>query len=204
MASTLPTSASPGRRAQGKAANRAMILAAARDEFVERGYGSVTVRDIIRRTDLASGTFYNYFPDKESVLRALVGESAQRARVLVRAAHRDSRTAQDFVADSFRAYLGFVAEDPATFRLARRNAGTIRALFDKPVVGAGVAELADDLRAGIAAGLFAAHDVEYMAAAMVGTAFELATRMSERDPPDVEGAVAFATELFAGALSPPA
>jgi AcrR family transcriptional regulator len=194
--------AQPGRRAEGKAANRAMILAAARDVFAELGYGSVTVRDIIRGTGLASGTFYNYFPDKESVLRALVGESAARARVLVRDARRDAPTARDFVADSFRSYLQFVAADPATFKLARRNAGTIRTLFDEPVVGAGVAELADDLRSGMVSGLLADHDPEYMAAAMVGTAFELAARVSERDPPDIEGAVAFATELFTDALTP--
>jgi AcrR family transcriptional regulator len=196
--------ARPGRRAEGKAANRAMILAAARDVFAEHGYGTVTVRDIIRGTGLASGTFYNYFPDKESVLRALVGESAARARVLVRSARRDSPTARDFVADSFRAYLEFVAQDPATFKLARRNAGTIRTLFDEPVVGAGVAELADDLRAGIASGLLAEHDVEYMAAAMVGTAFELAARISGRHPPDIEGAVQFAAKLFSDVLTPSA
>jgi AcrR family transcriptional regulator len=192
-----------GRRAETKAANRATILAAARDLFAERGYGAVTVRDIIRRTDLASGTFYNYFADKESVFRALIGESAVQARVLVRAAHRDSDSAHDFVASSFRAYLVFVALDPTTFRLARRNAGTIRELFDVPVVGAGVAELAEDLAAGMNRGLLARQNPEYMAAAMVGTAFELATRMSERDPPDVEGAVAFATKLFTAALTPP-
>jgi AcrR family transcriptional regulator len=193
-----------GRRAEGKAANRATILAAARDVFVEMGYGAVTVRDIVRRTGLASGTFYNYFPDKESVLRALMADNATQARVLVREAHRDSRTAGDFVADSFRAYLTFVAGDRATFELARRNAGTIRALFAEPLVGAGVAELAADLRAGIAAGFLADHDVEYMAAALVGTAFELADRMSQHDPPDIEGAVAFATKLFGGALRRPA
>jgi AcrR family transcriptional regulator len=195
-----PAAVQAGRRAESKAANRATILAAARDAFAELGYGAVTVRDIVRRTDLASGTFYNYFPDKESVLRAVFGESATRARELVRGAHRDSQTAHDFVADSFRAYLRFVAADRQTFELARRNAGTIRELFDAPVVGAGVAELADDLRAGITAGFLAEHDSEYMAAAMVGTAFELAERMSERDPPDIEGAVAFATSLFTGAL----
>src|SRR5277367_5336431 len=102
MASAPPRTANLGRREQGKAANRAEILDAGRDAFAELGYGSVTVRDIVRRTSLASGTFYNYFPDKESVLRALVGESATQARVLVRDAHRDSRTARDFVADSFR------------------------------------------------------------------------------------------------------
>ena len=195
-------SAQPGRREENKAANRATILAAALDVFSEIGYGTATVRDVIGRTGLASGTFYNYFADKESVFRALIGESAVQARVLVRDAHRTATNAHDFVASGFRAYLAFVAQDPKTFQLGRRNAGTIRVLFDVPVIGAGVAELAEDLSDGMASGMLVSHDPEYMAAAMVGTAWELASRMSERNPPDVEGAVAFATALFAGALTP--
>jgi len=53
------------KRERTKASNRAAILEAARDVFAELGYDAATVRDIVRRTDLASGTFYNYFPDKE-------------------------------------------------------------------------------------------------------------------------------------------
>src|ERR1019366_10095935 len=51
-----------GRREQTKAQNRATILHAAREVFAELGYDAAGVRDISRRTDLASGTFYNYFP----------------------------------------------------------------------------------------------------------------------------------------------
>ena len=60
-----------GKRERNKAQNRAAILDAARDVFTELGYDASTVRDVIRRTRLGSGTFYNYFPDKESVFRAL-------------------------------------------------------------------------------------------------------------------------------------
>src|SRR5215217_2634302 len=59
------------RRERTKAANRAAILAAGRECFAARGYDAVGVRDIVRGTDLASGTFYNYFPDKQAVFRAL-------------------------------------------------------------------------------------------------------------------------------------
>ena len=65
---------------------------AAREAFGELGYGASSVRDIIRRTDLASGTFYNYFPDKESVFRALVEEVGAEARRRVRAARTAART----------------------------------------------------------------------------------------------------------------
>src|SRR6201995_6187629 len=63
-----------GRREQNKAENRAALLKAARTVFAEIGYGAAGVRDIVRRTDLASGTFYNYFKDKAEIFEAVVGE----------------------------------------------------------------------------------------------------------------------------------
>jgi AcrR family transcriptional regulator len=190
-----------GKREQTKAANRAAILDAARRVFSEIGYGAATVRDIVRETDLATGTFYNYFPDKESVLHALLDEAAEEIRSRVREARKTSTTLQEFVEGGFRAYYGYLVEDPQTFELLRRNAGTVRSLFDEPTVGAGVAELREDLAAGIRSGLIPDHDVDYMAAAMVGAGFEVAVRMLERDPPDVDGAVTFVTGIFLAGLS---
>jgi len=47
-----------GKREQTKVQNRQAILNAAREVFGELGYDNVTVRDIVRRTGLAAGTFY--------------------------------------------------------------------------------------------------------------------------------------------------
>ena len=193
--------AAAGRREATKQANRAAILDAAREVFAELGYGSATVRDIVRRTELATGTFYNYFPDKEAIFRALVEESAREVREVVRAARREARDVESFVREGYRAYFAYVASDRALFEVMRRNAGTIRALFDTPALGAGTDELEDDLRSAIAAGVIPRHDARYMAAAMVGGGFEIAVRMLESDPPDVEGAVNFATSLFVGGLA---
>ena len=49
-----------GKRAQNQLQNRQAILTAAREVFAEVGYEAASVRDIIGRTGLASGTFYNY------------------------------------------------------------------------------------------------------------------------------------------------
>jgi AcrR family transcriptional regulator len=193
--------ASAGRREATKVANRAAILTAAREVFAELGYGAATVRDIVRRTDLATGTFYNYFPDKEAVFRALLSERAREVREVVRTARQDAPDARSFVREGYRAYFAYIASDRTLFEILRRNTGTIRALFDTPALGAGTDELEADLRAAVAAGVVPEHDARYMAAAMVGAGFEIAVRMLESDPPDVEGAVAFATELFAGGLS---
>lgn len=201
---TLAGAAPVGRREQTKAANRAAIVAAAREVFAELGYGATGVRDIVRRTELAAGTFYNYFPDKESVFRAIVEESAGEVIVRVRDARRRAGTLAEFVEWGFRAYFEFVREDRDTLLLMRRNAGAIRTFFDEPAIGAGSEQLREDLEAAVASGLAPAHDCEYMAAAMVGAGVELALKMVEREPPDVEGATGVATALFLAGLRRPA
>jgi len=191
-----------GRREATKEANRAAILAAGREVFADLGYGASTVRDIIRRTDLASGTFYNYFPDKESVFRAILAESAVEMRARVRAARRDATSIEHFVGDAYRAYFTFCAEDPSTFALMRRNAGTIRAMRDDPSMLAALEELHEDLEDAMARGDLPPFDLDYLTAAMAGVALEVAMLMVDRDPVDIDGASAFATRLFLAALGP--
>ena len=43
-------------------------------------------------------------------------------------------------------------------------------------------------------------DFGYLATAMAGTGFQVATRMIDRDPPDVPGAARFCTQLFMGGI----
>jgi AcrR family transcriptional regulator len=190
-----------GKREQTKQANRAAILAAGRAVFGETGYGAASVRDIIRRTELAAGTFYNYFPDKESIFRALIDEVGDEARRRVQAARRQAPTPRAFVEDGYRAYFEFIVEDPDNHAFLARNAGTIRAMFDDGPVPLGTAELAEDLRLAIEAGQIPAVDLEYTAHVMMAVGIELGLRLMERDPPDVEGATRFATDLFMGGLS---
>jgi AcrR family transcriptional regulator len=189
-----------GRRERTKAANRAAILEAALAVFAEAGYDAAGVRDIIRRTDLASGTFYNYFPDKEAIFRALVEDTGREARRRVRAARRRAATAEEFVEGGYRAFFEYIVEDPERFAFMRRNLDTLRTRFGDAVLPAGTDELADDLRDAIAAGHVPPVDVEYCAHAMIAVGLELGTRLAERDPPDVEGATRFASALFLGAL----
>ena len=190
-----------GKRARTKAQNRAAILDAAREVFAELGYDAAGVRDVIRRTDLASGTFYNYFPDKEAVFRAVLDGSAQEVRRRLRAVRAGARTLEAFVGDAYRAWFEFLVEDRLMFELMQRNAGVIRSLFGDPILGAGVDDLLDDLRAAMRRGDLPPIDADYMAGAMAGVALELGVRMTDRQPADVEGAARFATELFLGGIA---
>ncbi len=189
-----------GKRARNKAHNRAAILEAAREVFAEEGYDAAGVRDIIRRTELASGTFYNYFPDKEAVFRAVLDETAQEVRRRLRAVRTSATTLEAFVGDAYRAWFQFIVEDQMLFELMQRNAGPIRAVFGDPILGAGIEDLREDLEAAIGRGDVPPLDARYLTGAMAGVALELGVRMAERDPADVEGAARFATELFLGGI----
>src|ERR687885_417694 len=96
-----PPHAGVGRREERKAHNRAKLLDAARRVFAQKGLGEATARDIVRETDLASGTFYNYFRDKEDAFRALLEEMAERSRAIVRAQRRQpERTVEERVGNA--------------------------------------------------------------------------------------------------------
>ena len=75
----------PGKREQTKLANRVAILDAAREVFGELGFEAATARDIIRRTGLSVGAFYNYFRSKEEVYDALADDGARRFRPILHA-----------------------------------------------------------------------------------------------------------------------
>jgi AcrR family transcriptional regulator len=197
----MPPAAPTGRRERTKAANRAAILDAGRAVFAEHGYDAAAVRQIVARTELAPGTFYNYFPDKESIFRALVEESIARVREELSAARHDATDIEQFVGGAYRAYFNAMANDPTMFQLMRRNAGTIRAMLDDPVLAAGVGDLLEDLEHAIDRGELPPLDARYMARAMAGAGLEIAMEMFDRPgPPDVNGAARFATALFLGGI----
>lgn len=188
-----------GKRELTKAHNRRAILDAAQEIFTEIGYGAASIRDIVRRTGLASGTFYNYFPDKESVFQAVLEEHTTELRRRLREARARARDTETIVREGFATYFSFIVEDRPLFEMLRRNAGTVRELFDTPALQLGILELREDL--AVRGELPPALDLDALAAAMGGVAFELGIRLTEQEPPDVERTARFASELFLGGMA---
>ena len=193
--------AGSGRREELKAQNRAKLLAAARKVFAEKGLGAATARDIVRATDLASGTFYNYFEDKNDVFRALIAELAEKARDVVREQRRvPGRTVEQRVEGAYRAYFELVLEERELFEVLRRNAGLVGVVTDDEIFEAGIRDLFVDLGDWTQQGDLPNVDLDYLATAMVGAGFQVATHMLDRDPPDVGEAARFCTRLFLGGI----
>jgi AcrR family transcriptional regulator len=192
--------APPGRREQTKQQNRELILAAARTVFADMGYGAATVRDIIRATPLASGTFYNYFKSKEEIYQAIRDDVALAIRPRLREERARALTVEAFISGSFRTFFEFVNSDKRNFRHLRHAADITRMRLDTPEMIAGFEELREDLESAMAKGLFPPVDADFLMAAFVGVAFEIAERMESHDRPDPQAAAAFATALFLGGV----
>jgi AcrR family transcriptional regulator len=196
------TSEGSGRREELKAQNRAKLLAAARKVFAEKGLGAATARDIVRETDLASGTFYNYFTDKNDVFRALITELADKARDVVRTQRQTpGRTVEERVGCAYRAYFELVLEERELFGVLRRNAGLVGVVTDDEIFEAGIRELFVDLADWEQAGDLPQVDLDYLATAMVGAGFQVATHLLDREPADVDAAARFCTRLFMGGIA---
>jgi AcrR family transcriptional regulator len=195
-----PAAKPAGKREQTKQQNRQIILDAARIVFAEHGYGATTVRDIIRATPLASGTFYNYFQSKEEVYQAMQDETALVIRPKLREAREKAGTVEEFISATFQTFFEFVLRDGVDVRALRHNADTMRMRMDTPEVIAGFDELREDIEKAIARGLFPPVDADYLMASIVGVAFEISERMARRAEADAKAAADFATALFLGGI----
>ena len=190
----------PGKRERTKVANRQAILDAAREVFGELGYDAATVRDIIRRTGLASGTFYNYYKSKEEVSDALADDGARRFRPLLRVEFERAVDFESYLRGAISAYFQFVATEQENWRLERPASEQIPHVRATPEIVA----VFDEVREGFAKVLERAHapavDLDYLTAACIAVAREVGDKMLDRRPVDTAGAADFAVKLILGGL----
>jgi len=97
-------------------AKRALIMEAARDLFLERGYDAVTLRQIAERIEHSTTAIYVHFADKRDLFNQLVSEDFRR--------FDDALTAHAGVADPVerlqrlgRAYVEFAMTMPRSYEM---------------------------------------------------------------------------------------
>src|ERR1700677_1959699 len=191
--SDLLNTSQAGKREQTKAANRLAILDAARLVFAELGYEGASVRDIIRRTNLSVGAFYNYYRSKEEVYEALSDDGARRFRPILQAQYEASADFETYIRRAIQAYYNFLVEEQEAVQPppngleahphVRAETPEMKAVFDQVKWS-----VSDVLERGHGPKV----DLDYLAAACIAVAREVGVLMLERRPIDVPAAVEFA------------
>jgi AcrR family transcriptional regulator len=196
-----------GKRAQNRIRNRKAILDAARECFREHGYDNSTIRDIVRRTGLATGTFYNYFASKQDIFAALLTDFLTGLNDNLTGYRRAADTTQDFIHFAYLALYRATARDPLVYELAHDNDRALRELFGSDILGLAMLSLEEDVRDAMERGLLPKIDHEYLCAAFFGVAYETSLTVAKRarkkpETADAEALTAtqFSTALFLGGL----
>lgn len=110
----MPESAvrAPTRSDRRRAETRARLLAAARELFAEKGVGATRTGEIAERADVAAGSFYNHFDDKDQVVDAVMTELTEEQGALVDALTRDLADPAAVVAFAHRHFVRLARVDP--------------------------------------------------------------------------------------------
>ncbi|MBJ7348434.1 MAG: TetR/AcrR family transcriptional regulator [Thermoleophilaceae bacterium] len=193
-----PRPSEGGLREQRKARNREEIMEAAREVFFEIGFSDATVRDIVRRSKLSPGTFYNYFKDKEAVFQALFAKAAVDLRAELSTGRSGADDIFEFVREGIRPALTVAFRDKTLAGVLRRDRADVYQIVELPELRVLVDDLVLDVQARIDRGELPPLNVELLVFSMRAVLVEVAYIIFNRDPPDIEGGVEFMTSLFVG------
>lgn len=195
-----PSPVKPGKRELTRQRNRQAILSAARDCFARKGYEQVTVRDIISKTNLASGTFYNYFTDKESIFRAILDEYLERLNQKLINLQAAAKTLDERIQAAYLALFEAIAEDPLLYELAHDNHRAIRDLYDSNLLGQAFHSLEQDIVTAMKQGSIPEVNVKYITASFFGVAYEMGLAVARQVPDEPQEAARLAATLFMGGI----
>jgi AcrR family transcriptional regulator len=100
-----------GKREIQKQQVRERILDEALTLFSERGFEKTTVADIVGQCDIARGTFYNYFPDMNSLFDALINQLNQRIIEAIQHTRKQTDNLYDYLYGTFKSYFDLIGSE---------------------------------------------------------------------------------------------
>ena len=155
------------KRQINKANNRSLIIDAGISVFLEKGISNATVRDIIRKTSLASGTFYNYFKSKEEVLIAALDDVAILIGQELRDQRSKARNLEEFVSFQVRPFFEFAQDHSDIFMILNSNLNDVQSFnIETPMMSLELEYLKEDVIKAIKKGILPDVDVDYFCAIM--------------------------------------
>ncbi len=143
------------KREATKLNNRTLIIDAGINVFVEKGVAEATVRDIIRSTGLASGTFYNYFKSKEEVLIAIFDDYALEIGTKIRNHKDEPKNFEEFLSLKVTRFFNYVLERPEIHLIMANNHNTLSNFsLNTPQIILEIDYLKNEIKEGIKKGIF--------------------------------------------------
>jgi AcrR family transcriptional regulator len=99
---------------------RQRLLRAAETVFGEKGYEHASIADITREAEVALGTFYVYFQDKQSIFVEVVDELGTRLRRLIAEAVAGCEDRLAVEREGLRTFFQFASQHRNLYRIVRQ------------------------------------------------------------------------------------
>jgi len=175
-----------GARATNKTKNRQAIIKAGIRIFIDKGVSETTVRDIIRSTGLASGTFYNYFNSKEEVLVAIFNDFAKEVGKTVRDENVQPDNFEEFLRIKLTRFFKFVSSKPEIFMIMSNNHNLVNNFsINTPQIILEIDYLKEEINDYIKKGVFPDFDVDLFALVVRPITDSLAQEMMSQKKIDI-------------------
>ncbi|MDC3276654.1 TetR/AcrR family transcriptional regulator [Flavobacteriaceae bacterium] len=98
-----------GKREFQKQKAREQILKQALILFSDNGLEKTTVADIVEKCDIARGTFYNYFPDMNTLFDTLIDELNQKVVESIQHTRNSTNNLYDYLYGTFKSYFDLIS-----------------------------------------------------------------------------------------------
>ena len=175
-----------GKRETNKETNRIKIIESGIEIFSKKGISETTVRDIIRNTGLASGTFYNYFKNKEEVLIAAMDDAAYDLAKILEKGRKEASNLEEFIEFQVDPFFEMVSELPELFFILSTNLEVIdRFTIQTPQMTLAIEDLKRDLELAIKNKIIPDVDIDYFStvfsSVIEGVAIEYVTNNKKTD-----------------------
>lgn len=152
------------------------LIRAGRQLFAERAVDAVAIDDIVQAADVAKGSFYNHFTDRDDLVRAVVGEIREALEARVGEVNAGVDDPARRVARAVCVYQRYALDEPQNARvLVRVHSGF--ASLSSPLNQGGV----EDITAGLASGRFTIATTEAGLLFVMGVT-QTAMARTSRDP----------------------
>ena len=191
-----------GKRETNKETNRIKIIASGIEIFSKKGISETTVRDIIRNTGLASGTFYNYFKNKEEVLIAAIDDAAYDLAKMLEKGRKKANNLEEFIEFQVDPFFEMVAKLPELFFILSTNLEAVdRFTIQTPQMTLAIEDLKKDLELAIKNKIIPDVDIDYFSAVFSSTIEAVAIEyVKNNKKTDLENAKAFCVNFLVKSL----
>tara|TARA_X000000368_G_scaffold10865_1_gene8713 strand:- start:50 stop:655 length:606 start_codon:yes stop_codon:yes gene_type:complete len=175
-----------GAREKNKTKNRQAIIEAGIRIFIDKGVSETSVRDIIRSTGLASGTFYNYFNSKEEVLVAIFDDFAKEIGKSVRDENVQPESFEEFLRIKLTRFFKFVSSKPEIYMIMSNNHNLVNNFsINTPQIILEIDYLKEEISDYIKKGVFPNFDVDLFALVLRPITDSLAQEMMSQKKIDI-------------------